>query len=238
MKPRLSADNLVASRSSALVFLPDERDQCCEPCNVARTTTTPGTGGRITSLRVHEHGSVAGQPIILVVGHDDFPEPVWRRVKDLVAFRLHRRGEDGSESTDAAIYLVQTSDLYDRAATALRADPTGEDPVWCFLAAVVTHEAAHTSEGTERQALEAEIAQLRRCQAAGHLPPSDGLRAVSSWPRSRRNCGRYDTVDSLQSVVVSHSLQSESTVEVDGHCRPPGDCFVCYDCCLRRSKVG
>ena len=59
------------------------------------------------------------------------------------------------------------------------ARPTGDDPVWCFLAAVVTHEAAHTSEGTERQALEAEIAQLRRCQAAGHLPPSDGLRAVS-----------------------------------------------------------
>lgn len=173
-------DDLVASRNSALVFLPDERDRMREALQLA------ASGGNASHprldpvvARIHEHGGVAGRPIIVVVGPEDFSEPVWRRVKDLVAFRLHRPAEDGTKATDAAIYLVRTSELYYRAVTELRQDSTDHDPVWCLLAAVVSHEAAHTSEDTERQALEAEIAQLRRCQRAGHLPPTDGLRAVS-----------------------------------------------------------
>ena len=61
----------------------------------------------------------------------------------------------------------------------LRADLTNQESVWCLLAAVLSHEAAHDAVNTERLALEAEVAQLRRCQADGHLPPTDGLRAAS-----------------------------------------------------------
>lgn len=194
MKARLSADDLVRSRSAALVFLPDERDrmrqafQALTPGGAAPTApqsslpeADPASSSGLDPVvtRVREHGGAAGRAIVVVVGPEDLPRPVWQRVKHLVAFRLHRPAEDGTTITDAAIYLVRTSDLYERAATALREDPWAHDAVWCFLAAVVSHEAAHVSEGTERQALEAEIAQLRRCQAAGHLLPSDGMRAVS-----------------------------------------------------------
>ena len=94
MKPRLR-DDLVASRSSAFVFLPDERDRMLRALQRgANDDNARHRRPHHVVARIHEHGSVAGQPIILVVGHDDFSEPVWRRVKDLVAFRLHRRRGD------------------------------------------------------------------------------------------------------------------------------------------------
>ena len=140
---------------------------------------TSGSGLDPVVVRVHEHGGAARRPIVVVVGPEDLPRPVWQRVKNLVAFRLHRPAEGGTTITDAAIYLVRTSDLYDRATTVLRSDLTDQESVWCLLAAVLSHEAAHTALNTERQALEAELEQLRRCQAAGHLLPTDGWRAAS-----------------------------------------------------------
>ncbi len=50
---------------------------------------------------------------------------------------------------------------------------------WCLLAAVLAHEAAHTALRTERQALMAEAAQLRRCLFAGHLSSGDGWSPVT-----------------------------------------------------------
>ena len=66
-----------------------------------------------------------------------------------------------------------------RASKVLRTRGTGQDEVWCFLAAVLSHEAAHTAADTERQALEAEVAQLRRCAVASHLAAGDVARIAS-----------------------------------------------------------
>jgi len=125
--------------------------------------------------RIHEHLAGATQPILLVVDSHDFPEEVWNRVKHLVAFRLHRHLPDGTTAVDAAIYLVRDSNLYFKAYAALRNRTTNHEYVWCLLAAVVAHEAAHTAPMTERQALLAEAAQVRRCLSAGHLE------AVADW---------------------------------------------------------
>ena len=51
--------------------------------------------------------------------------------------------------------------------------------VWCLLAAVLAHESAHTALNTERQALTAELGQLRRCLFAGHLHATDGWNATT-----------------------------------------------------------
>jgi hypothetical protein len=91
-----------------------------------------------------------------------------------VAFRLFRPGPANATVADAAIYLVRDSAVYSKAAAALRNNTTQHEYVWCLLAAVLAHEAAHTAPGTERQALIAEAAQLRRCLFAGHLFSSDG----------------------------------------------------------------
>ena len=62
----------------------------------------------------------------------------------------------------------------------LRTNGTGQDDVWCLFAAVLSHEAAHTGTNTEREALEAEAAQLRDCVRSDHLSPSEVLRLASS----------------------------------------------------------
>jgi len=119
--------------------------------------------------RVFEHVRDGRPPIVLVVDSRHFPPAVWTRVKDLVAFRLHRPQPDGTTVADAATYLVRDSDLYRKAAAALRNRTTNHEYVWCLLAAVLAHESAHAAPLTERQALTAEAAQVRRCLFAGHM---------------------------------------------------------------------
>ena len=128
--------------------------------------------------RLHEHLGDQLPPLVLVVDSSRFSAGVWRRVKDLAAFRLHRPQADGGTRADAAIYLVRDSPLYLKAAAALRGRNTNREYVWCLLAAVIAHEAAHTALLTERQALMAEVAQLRRCLLGGHLFSSDGWNPV------------------------------------------------------------
>jgi len=136
-----------------------------------------GTADAVVA-RLSEHFGDGPRPIVLAVGADQFPPAVWNRVKHLVAFRIHRRLADGTTRVDAAVYLVRDSDLYFKAAAALRNRTMQNEYVWCLLAAVVAHESAHTAPMTERQALEAEIAQLRRCRLAGHLYASDDWNPV------------------------------------------------------------
>ena len=123
--------------------------------------------------RIAEHLGDGHRPIIIAVGPEHFPPPVWNRVKGLVAFRLHRRRDDGTTVADAPIYLVRTSDVYLKAAAVLRSRATQREYVWCLLVAIVAHESAHTTPMTERQALMAEVAQLRRCLFEGHLFTGD-----------------------------------------------------------------
>lgn len=129
--------------------------------------------------RLYEHLGDGPRPIVLPVDSRNFPPAVWKRVKNLVAFRLHRHQPDGTTAVDAATYLIRDSDLYFKAAATLRNGTTNSEYVWCLLAAVLTHESAHTAPLTERQALSAEAAQLRRCLLAGHLYSGDGWSAGS-----------------------------------------------------------
>ena len=124
--------------------------------------------------RVYQHLNGATRPIVLVVDASWFPDPVWRRVKNLVAFRLHRPDRDGTTVVDAATYLVRHSAIYTTAAATLRNNSTQKEYVWCLLAATLAHEAAHNSPLTERQALTAEAEQVRRCLFDGHLHSTDG----------------------------------------------------------------
>jgi hypothetical protein len=129
--------------------------------------------------RTYEHFREAAPPFVRAVSAEDFPRPIWNRVKRLVAFRLHRPRPDGSTVADAAIYLVRDSDLYRKALAALTHDMTSREYVWCLLAAVLAHEAAHAVPLTERAALIAEANQLRRCLWEGHLFSADGWSALS-----------------------------------------------------------
>ena len=129
--------------------------------------------------RLREHTGMNIHPIIQVVGPDDLPAGLWGRVKDLVAYRLHRPAPGGSTRADPAIYLVQTSARYIEAAAALSSGATAKEYIWCLFAAVLAHEAAHTAPKTEPEALRAEAAQLRRCLAAGHLHSAAGWSAGS-----------------------------------------------------------
>lgn len=124
--------------------------------------------------RVYEHAGAGPRPLVQVVDSDDFPPDVWKRVKNLVAFRIHRHAADGTTKADPAIYVVRDSWIYFKAAAALRNGTTIHEYLWCLLAAVLAHEAAHTAPMTERQALTAEASQLRQCLFAGHLPSTDG----------------------------------------------------------------
>jgi hypothetical protein len=135
------------------------------------------TGDDPVVARVYEHLRDTPRPIVLVVGPRDFPPAVWNRVKNLVAFRLHRATVDGTTLTDAAVYLVRDSDVYFKAAATLRNRTTNHEYVWCLLSAVLMHESAHTVPKTERQALMGEAAQLRRCLSRGHLYSGDGWSA-------------------------------------------------------------
>jgi hypothetical protein len=127
--------------------------------------------------RVYEHNGNAPRPLVLVVDHSNFPTSVRNRVKNLVAFRMHRPQPDGGTLIDAPIYVVRNSPLYMKAAMALRNGTTNDEYVWCLLAAVIAHEAAHQAPLTERQALGAEAEQLRLCLRAGHFHTSSGWSA-------------------------------------------------------------
>ena len=129
--------------------------------------------------RVLDHFTGASLPAIRIARSEGFHAQVWRRVEKLVGFRIHRPGAGGVTMRDAVIYLSDTSDLYRKAAGALRTGATQSEYVWCLLAAVVAQEAAHTAPDTERQALTAETAQLRRCLFAGHLHAADGWNATT-----------------------------------------------------------
>jgi hypothetical protein len=129
--------------------------------------------------RVQRHVGVSAGFPVRVVASEDMPGDLWHRVKHLVAFRIHRHMSDRTTEVDPSIYLVRTSDIYAKAAAAIRNGTTNHDYVWCLLAAVLTHEAAHTHPRTEQQALAAEAAQLRRCLFAGHLYAADGWSAVT-----------------------------------------------------------
>ena len=129
--------------------------------------------------RMLEHFTGAALPAIRIARSGDFQPLVWRRVENLVGFRIHRPGPGGVTTLDAVIYLSDTSDLYRKAAEALRTGATQREYVWCLLAAVLAHEAAHTAPETERQALTAELALLRRCLVAGHLHAEDGWNAAT-----------------------------------------------------------
>lgn len=128
----------------------------------------PLTGDPVVA-RVHEHLSQGPKPLILAVGSDRFTPPVWKRVNNLVAFRIHRHRAEGTTVADAAIYLNRDSKIYMNAAATLRNGATQQEYLWCLLAAIVAHESAHTAPMTEHQALMAEVAQLRRCLLEGHL---------------------------------------------------------------------
>jgi hypothetical protein len=127
--------------------------------------------------RVLEHIDDGPRPLILLAQRDRFEHDVWNRVRNLVAFRLHRPQRDGRTIVDAPIYLVRESRLYQDAAAALRNRSTVKDYIWCRLAAVIAHEQAHSATLTERAALLSEAEQLRRCLKAGHLHTSDGWSA-------------------------------------------------------------
>jgi hypothetical protein len=143
----------------------------------ASSSQTP-SGAALTSdpvvARVYDHFGDVARPLVLVVDSRQFPPGVRKRVKDLVAFRFHRPQPDGTTRADAATYLVRHSDLYVKAAKALKTGTTIHEYVWCLLAAVLAHESAHTTPETERQALMAEAAQVRRCLFAGHLYSAGG----------------------------------------------------------------
>ena len=119
--------------------------------------------------RVYEHNGNAARPLVLVIDRSNFPANVWNRVKNLVAFRMHRPQPDGGTLVDAPIYVVRNSSIYSKASTALRNGTTNDEYLWCLLAAVLAHEAAHVAPQTEREALIAEADQLRRCLFGGHL---------------------------------------------------------------------
>ena len=127
--------------------------------------------------RVFEHHGGGPRPLVLFAERDRFERKAWNRVRHLVAFRLHRPQANGTAVIDAAIYLVRASRLYQDAAAALRNGATVKAYLWCQLAAVIAHEAAHTAPMTERAALLSEAGQLRRCLSAGHLHSSDGWSA-------------------------------------------------------------
>jgi hypothetical protein len=127
--------------------------------------------------RVLEHFAGTALPAIRIARSEDFHAQAWRRVEKLVGFRIHRPGPGGVTIADAVIYLSATSDLYRKAAAALRSGATQREYVWCLLASVISHEAAHTAPDTEHQALRAEAALLRRCLLAGHLHAADGWNA-------------------------------------------------------------
>ena len=156
----------------------------------------PARGATLTPdpvvARVFEHDRDTRRPLVLVIDSRHFPPAVWTRVKDLVAFRLHRPQPDGTTVADAATYLVRDSALYRKAAAVLRSQSTIYEYVWCQLAAVLAHESAHVAPPTERQALTAEAAQVRRCLFAGHLYTGDDwsphayLQAIEARLRSPR----------------------------------------------------
>ena len=162
----------------------------CEPRLGAAVSDTRGPDPVVA--RILEHGGAASRPIVVVVGPEHLPKSVWQTAGDLVAYRLHRPSGDGATITDAAIYLLRTSDLYYRASKVLRTRATGQDEVWCFLAAVLSHEAAHTGVDTERQALEAEAAQLRQCAVASHLAAGDVAKIASRLAKIEAKLRKYD----------------------------------------------
>lgn len=125
-----------------------------------------------------EHIDQRPRPLILFAERDRFERAAWNRVRNLVAFRVHRPQPNGLTVIDAPIYLVRESRLYQDAAAALRNRATVKEYVWCQLAALIAHEAAHTGPETEREALRREAEQLRRCLSAGHLHSSDGWSAA------------------------------------------------------------
>jgi hypothetical protein len=180
--PCLDSANLRPRFGSTSVALQSDRgfgrnDVAVIPDNSG--TPPPGVsasslGGDPVMARVREHVGAATYPLVRVVGPDNLPRDIWHRVKHLVAFRIHRHSREGTAKTDPVIYLLRTSDLYDKAAAALRMGTTHQDHVWCLLVAVLAHESAHNEPHTERQALTAEIAQLRLCLFAGHPHASDG----------------------------------------------------------------
>ena len=152
----------------------------CRPCVAAGEQRATGaflpTNDAVIA-RVYEHLDDAPRPLVLVVDRTNFPADVWNRVKHLVAFRLHRHRPDGTTLVDAPIYVVRDSGLYIKAAKAMRTGTTNDEYVWCLLAAVLAHEAAHTTPQTEKQALIAEADQLQHCLLAGHLHTSNGWSA-------------------------------------------------------------
>jgi len=130
-------------------------------------------------VRVQGHFQPENTWPVQVVGEHDLPRHIWSRVRHLVAFRIHRHATDGTTKVDRQIYLLRTSGLYQQAAAVLRHSTTSREYVWCQLAAVLVHEAAHTAPLTERQALAAEAAQLRHCLFAGHLHTENGWSGVA-----------------------------------------------------------
>jgi hypothetical protein len=143
----------------------------------AQPVAGPPLSGDPVVARLQRHEVGALHPIVIVVDGHDFPLHVWRRVRNLIAFRLHRHLPDGTTAVDAPVYLIRSSAIYQKAAAALAHHTSSHEYVWCLLAAVLVHEAAHTAPMTERQALSAEAAQLRRCLFAGHLHTGDGWSA-------------------------------------------------------------
>ena len=138
---------------------------------------TPPRSPDAVVARIHQHYGNTPRPLALVVDSTTFPASVWRRVKDLVAFRLHRPQPDGTTLVDAPIYIVRNSAIYLKADAAMRNGTTNDEYVWCLLAAVIAHEAAHQAPMTEREALIAEAEQLRRCLFEGHLHTGSGWSA-------------------------------------------------------------
>ena len=86
----------------------------------------PAAGDPVVA-RIYEHLNGGARPIVLVVEAGRFPDPVWRRVKNLVAFRIHRPSGNGTTVADAATYLVRDSSIYTTAAAALRNNSTQKE---------------------------------------------------------------------------------------------------------------
>ena len=146
-------------------------------CGLAKGADQAGTD-RVLD-RLQEHIGAEHQLPVRVVGEGNLPtDTTWSRVRHLVAFRVHRHAPDGTTRVDREIYIVRTSKLYRDAERFLRQSATTREYIWCLLAAVLAHESAHTAPRTERQALEAEVEQLRRCLSAGHLFTNSGWNAL------------------------------------------------------------
>lgn len=144
---------------------------------LALTATQPETVTHPDPVIAKVLAHIDAKPIVVVVDASTVSPAMWKRVKGLNAFRVHR--PDGT--TDAPIFIVRNG-LYSEAAKSLN---TSASDVWCRLAAVIMHELEHNAPDTEAKALAAETAQIRECIKSGHFHSRGDLYAMELLRKGR-----------------------------------------------------